>query len=59
VLNLDISVDANATFAIYDIGMCLRVVTGGANGNIIVMTGTSSTSTPNGWDYNSVGWIVP
>ena len=59
VFNLDFSVDANATFAIYDIGMCLRVTTGGANGNIIVMTGTSLTATPNSWEYASVGWIVP
>jgi hypothetical protein len=55
-LNLDFSVDANATFAIYDAGMCVRVE---GTGNAYVLTGTSLTSTPSGWDYNNVGWITP
>jgi hypothetical protein len=55
-LNLDFTVDANATFAIYDAGMCVRVV---GTGNAYVLTGTSLTSTPSGWDYNNVGWITP
>ena len=55
-LNLDFSVDANATFAIYDAGMCVRVE---GTGNAFVLTGTSLTSTPSSWDYNNVGWITP
>jgi hypothetical protein len=55
-LNLDFTVDANATFAIYDVGMCVRVI---GTGNAFVLTGTSLTSTPSGWDYNNVGWITP
>jgi hypothetical protein len=57
-LNLDFSVDANATFAIYDVGMCVRVL-GPPAGNAFILTGTSLTSTPNSWDYNNVGWITP
>ena len=56
ILNLDFSVDANATFAIYDVGMCARVI---GSGNVVIITGTSVTSTPNNWDYNSVYWIRP
>ena len=56
MLNLDFSIDANATFAIYDMGMCARVI---GTGNVIILTGTSVTSTPNNWDYNSVYWIRP
>jgi hypothetical protein len=59
ILNLDFTVEGNATHAIDDIGMCLRVVTGGANGNIIVMTGTSLTTTPISWQYGDVYWITP
>jgi hypothetical protein len=55
-LNLDFSVDANATFAIYDVGMCVRVE---GTGNAFVLTGTSLTSTPSSWDYNNIGWITP
>ena len=56
ILDLDFSIDANATFAIYDIGMCARVI---GTGNVVVLTGTSVTSTPNNWDYNNVYWIRP
>lgn len=56
MLNLDFSVDANATFAIYDIGMCARVV---GTGNVVIITGTSVTSTPSSWDYANVYWIRP
>jgi hypothetical protein len=55
-LNLDFTVEGNATFAIYDVGMCVRV---DGTGNAFVLTGTSLTSTPSGWDYNNVGWITP
>jgi hypothetical protein len=59
MLNLDFSVEGNANFVIYDVGMCMRVVTGGTDGNIIVMTGTSVTSKPNSWDFNNLYWLVP
>jgi hypothetical protein len=59
MLNLDFSVESNANFAIYDVGMCMRVSTGGTDGNIIVMTGTSVTSKPNSWDFNNLYWLVP
>jgi hypothetical protein len=56
ILNLDFTVDANANFAIYDVGMCARVI---GSGNVILISGESLTSTPNSWDYASVYWIVP
>jgi len=56
MITTDFSVDANATFAIYDVGTCVRVV---GTGNAVVLTGQSLTSTPNSWDYNNVGWITP
>jgi hypothetical protein len=60
ILNLDFSVDANATFAIYDVGMCMRVLGDGVTAaNAFVLTGTSLTTTPSGWDYNNVYWIRP
>lgn len=58
-LTVDFNVEGNLTHGIDDVGMCLRVVTGGANGNIIVMTGTSLTTTPVSWQYGDVYWIVP
>jgi hypothetical protein len=54
MITTDFSVDANATFAIYDVGTCVRVI---GTGNAVVLTGQSLTSTPNSWDYNNVGWI--
>ncbi len=56
ILNLQFTVDANATFAIYDVGMCARVI---GTGNVILISGESLTSTPSSWDYNSVYWITP
>lgn len=58
-LTVDFNVEGNATHGIDDVGMCVRVLTGGANGNIIVMTGTSLTTTPASWQYGDVYWIVP
>ena len=58
IFNLDFSVDANATFAIYDVGMCMRVLSLGT-GNVFVLTGQSLTTTPSGWDYDNVYWIRP
>jgi hypothetical protein len=56
VLNLDWNIDANATFAIYDIGMAVRALNV-TTGNLVVFTGTSLTTTPTGWKYPSVYWI--
>lgn len=56
IVTTDFSVDANATFAIYDVGMCVRVI---GTGNAVVLTGQSITSTPSSWDFNNIGWIVP
>jgi hypothetical protein len=56
IVTTDFTVDANATFAIYDVGTCVRVI---GTGNVVVLSGKSLTSTPNSWDYPNVGWITP
>jgi hypothetical protein len=58
-LTVDFNVEGNLTYGIQDVGMCVRVVTGSTDGNIIVMTGTSLTTTPVSWKYGDVFWIVP
>jgi len=46
----------NATFSIYDMGMCARVI---GTGNVVVLTGTSLTTKPNGWTWPDLYWIRP
>jgi hypothetical protein len=58
VINLNWNIDANATFAIYEVGMAIRALAA-TTGNVVVLTGTSLTTTPNGWDYNNIYWITP
>jgi hypothetical protein len=58
-LTYDWDIKANATFAIYDMGIAARYIGDfGAPANVIVLTGTSVTSTPNGWTYDGLYWIV-
>jgi hypothetical protein len=52
-------VEANATFAIYDMGVAMRIVDTGTAGNATVLFAKSLTSTPNGWDYNNIYFIRP
>lgn len=60
MLTLDWSIQGNANFAIYEMGMAIRWVdTTGAHSNANVFTGTSLLSSPNGWTYNDIGWLVP
>jgi hypothetical protein len=55
LITFDWDIKANATFAIYDMGIAGRAI---GDANIIVITGTSLTSTPNGWTYDGLYWIV-
>jgi hypothetical protein len=57
LLTLNFNVQANATYAIYEVGATVRLVTAGSNA--VVFTGTSLTTTPTGWKYGNVGWITP
>ena len=60
MLTLDWNIEGNANFAIYEMGMAIRWVDAtGANSNANVFTGTSLLSTPSGWTYNDIGWLVP
>jgi len=56
MLTLDWNMKGNATFSIYDMGMCARVI---GTGNVVVLTGTSLTTKPNGWTWGDLYWIRP
>jgi hypothetical protein len=57
MLTLDWNIQGNANFAIYEMGVAIRWYPSGSNAN--VFTGTSLLSSPDGWDYANVGWLVP
>lgn len=57
MLNLTWDIQANANFAIYDMGMAARVDT--TSSNVVVLFGTSLTSKPNGWKYDGLYWLRP
>ena len=54
ILELDWDVEGNSTYAIYDMGMCVRAI---GSGNLIVLMGKSLTTKPNSWDYANIYWI--
>jgi hypothetical protein len=57
---LDWNISGNANFAIYEMGMAVRVIDGTAgNAYCTVFSGTSLTTQPNSWKYANVGWITP
>ena len=57
MLSLDWNIEGNANFAIYEMGVAIRWYPSGSNAN--VFTGTSLLSSPDGWTYNDIGWLVP
>ena len=60
MLTLDWNMKGNANFAIYEMGVAIRWIdTTGANSNANVFSGTCLLSSPNGWVWDGLGWLVP
>jgi len=55
-ITLSWDINANATYAIYDMGMAGRAVTNGSN--VIVLFGTSLTAKPSGWRYGAIYFLT-
>lgn len=59
VVTLDWNINGNANFAIYEMGMAVRVTDYANTAILTVFSGTSLTTKPNSWKYANVGWITP
>ena len=59
VVSLDWNINGNANFAIYEMGMAVRVTDYANTAILTVFSGTSLTTKPNSWKYANVGWITP